>query len=99
MTRTSMDTRFYDLLIPVLNVGGSSPFGRASRKTAESLGFQGLSAVFCCVQFGPDRAKISTFRHLGAGTAAGTKSGFKWADCSQTRPRLAGNRWLSQSRK
>jgi hypothetical protein len=36
---------------------------------------------------------------LGAGTAAGTKSGLKWADCSQTRPRLAGNRWLSQSRK
>ena len=71
----------------------------SSRKTAEILVFQGLSAVFRCVQFGPDRAKISTFRHLGAGTAAGTKSGLKWADCSQTRPRLAGSRWLWRSRK
>lgn len=34
------------LLIPVLNVGGSSPFGRTKEKSSESLDFKGFSGLF-----------------------------------------------------
>ena len=32
--------------IPVLNVGGSSPFGRTKEKSSESLDFKGFSGLF-----------------------------------------------------
>ena len=32
--------------IPVLNVGGSSPFGRTKEKSSESLDFKGFSEFF-----------------------------------------------------
>ena len=46
--------KIFNLLFPVLNVGGSSPFGRARAKTAEILvlqGFQRFSFIIFSMLF------------------------------------------------
>lgn len=53
---------FYDILLPVLNVGGSSPFGRTKEKSSESLDFKGFSGLFTFLKAKLQMTKIDYFK-------------------------------------
>ena len=53
---------FYDILLPVLNVGGSSPFGRTKEKSSESLDFKGFSGLFPFLKAKLQMTKIDYFK-------------------------------------
>ena len=48
--------------IPVLNVGGSSPFGRTKEKSSESLDFKGFSGLFPFLKAKLQMTKIDYFK-------------------------------------
>ena len=52
---------FYDILLPVLNVGGSSPFGRTKEKSSESLDFKGFSGLLISLTGKFQMAKTTYF--------------------------------------